>query len=100
MNVIEDEQVDASLEMLVRLDVGLDRLAREQRPLGAFDRNVDQREGRHFLGLAVLEDIEVVCSEVSDRVALRVGDERIDLDVVHFDAERDRRLVAGRLRCW
>ena len=82
----------------LRLHVGLDRRCRKQRTLGALDRDVDQREGRDLLRLAVLEDLEVVRREVGDRRSLRVGDERVDLDVVHFDAEGDRRLIRRRRR--
>ena len=55
VHVVEHDQIDAALEMLVGLHVRLDRLAGEQRPLGALDRNVDEREGRDLLRLAVLE---------------------------------------------
>ena len=70
-------------------------LAGEQRPLGALDRNVDEREGRDLLRLAVLEDLEIARREIGDDVALRVGDEGVDLDVVDLDAERDGRLIGG-----
>ena len=70
----------------------------KERTLGALDRDVDEREGRDLLRLAVLEDLEVVRREVGDRRSLRVGDDRIDLDVVDFDAEGDRGLIRGRRR--
>ena len=63
-------------------------------------------KARHFLRLAVLEDLELIGLEVGDRVPLRVGDERIDLDVVHLDAEGEpevrvgRRLPAPVPACW
>ena len=56
-------------------------------------RNVDQRERRDLLRLAVLEDLEVFGLQVGDELALLIEDARVDFDVVHFRAERDRRLL-------
>jgi hypothetical protein len=60
--------------------------------------NVDHREARQRLRLAVLDDLEVVLGERADEVPLRVGDVGVDLDVVDFDLERDGRLRRRRLR--
>ena len=60
------------------------------------------REDRHRLRLPVLEDLEVVLRQVADEVALRVGDDGVDLDVVDLDLEGDRRLrvpAAGGAGC-
>ena len=92
VHVVEDDQVDATLDVVVGLHVGLDRRGREERTLRALDRDVDQGEGRDLLRLAVLEHLEVVgLRGRSTGVALRVGDDGIDLDVVDFDAEGHRR---------
>ncbi len=49
------------------------------------------------LRLAPFEDLEVVFGEVADEVALLVGDDRVDLDVVDLDLEGNRRLVGRGL---
>ena len=51
--------------------------------------NIDKR-----LRLAVFDDLEVVLRQVPDEVALRIGDDGVDLDVVDLDLEGD----GGRLR--
>ena len=94
---IEHHDVHAAGEdALVRLDVGFDRLAREQRLLAALDRNVDRHEVRQRLRFAVLEDLEVFLLEIPDVVSLRVGHEHVDFDVVDGHAE-GRRLRSGLL---
>ena len=98
VQVVEHEQVDAPLDVVVGLHVRLDRPVGEERPLGALDRDVDQRERGDLLRLAVLEHLEVLGAQVGHQVALRVGDERVHFHVVHLDAEGDgRRLGARRL---
>ena len=92
--------VDAAVERpLVGLDVRLDRLRRrtaagrparsECRPARSGDR----------LRLAVLEDLEVFLLQVADEVALLVGDQGVDLDVVDLDLE-GRRLLAAAAGGW
>ena len=94
VQVVEHDQVDAAVGALqVGAHVRLDRLRRKQRALGALDRDVDERERRDLLRLAVFEDLEVAGLEVGDELALRVEHARVDFDVVHFRAERDRRLL-------
>ena len=66
-----------------------------QRPLGALDRNVDEREGGDLLRHAFLEHLEILAREVVDEAALAIEDRRVHLDVVHFDAERDPGLFGG-----
>jgi hypothetical protein len=46
------------------------------------------------LRLTVFQDLEVRCGQVRDDAALSIGDDRVDLDVVHLDTEGD-----GRLGC-
>ena len=65
---------------------------------------LDQRERVDLLRPAVFEDLEVVARETRDEVALVVGDDDVDVDVVHLDLERDARrrpwilpLQSGRL---
>ena len=41
---------------------------------------------------------EILEREIGDGVALTIGDNRVDIDVVDLDAERWRRRVGGRLR--
>ena len=50
-------------------------------------------DDRHCLRLSLLRDHEVVFGQVADEVALLVGDDRVDLDVVDLDLEGNRRLV-------
>ena len=93
----EDE--DAPLERrAVGRDVGRDRRLREERRIDALDRDVDHREHRQRLRLAVLEDLEVVLGQRADEVALLVGDVGVDLDVVDFDLEGHGRLWRRRRR--
>ncbi len=65
--------------------------------LSLVDRNVDQREVGDRLRLPVLEHLEVFLLQVADEVALTVGDDGVDLDVVDADLE-GRRLLAGGWR--
>ena len=95
VQIVEDDHVDTSLGAGIAPDVRLDRGVRKERPLGAFDRNVDRREGGDLLRPAVLPHLEVVDREIGDGVALRIGDHRVDLDVVDFDAEGRRRRLLG-----
>ena len=83
MEIVDDHDVDAAVErLLVRPDVRLDRRRREQRAIGALDRNVDQRELGDRLRLAVLEHLEVLLLQVADDAPLPIGDDGVDLDVV------------------
>ena len=94
VQIVEHDHVDAAVGGLqVVADVRLDRLRRKQRPLDALERNVDQRKRGDLLRLAVLEDLEVLGLQVGDELALLIEDARVDLDVVDFGAERDRRLL-------
>ena len=100
VQVVDHHHVDAPVERsLVRLHVGLDRGGGEQRPIGALDGNVHQRERADRLGLAVLEDLEIFLLQVADVGALLVGDDDVDLDVVdlHLEGRGLRRLGRGRL---
>ena len=58
---------------------------------GRLDRQLDVREHLDLLRLAVLEDFEVVARQAGDEVALLIGDDRVDVDVVHLDLKGDRR---------
>jgi hypothetical protein len=59
--IIDDHHVQPAVERtLVVLDVRFDRRGRAERPLQLFDGNVDERERRDRLRLAVLEDLEVL----------------------------------------
>jgi hypothetical protein len=99
VQVVEDGDVDAAVERpLVRLHVGLDRRLGVERPIRLLDRQIDQGEGADRLALAVFEDLEVFFLEVADELALAVGDERVDLDVLDLGFEgwglqRGRRLL-------
>src|SRR5207249_9286178 len=46
-----------------------------------------EREGADLLRLPVLEQIEVVGRQVHHRITARVGDEGVNLDVVHLHPE-------------
>src|SRR6185436_2265733 len=103
VQVVEHEQVDAAVHADVGIHVGLDGGRREQRTLGARDRNVDVGERAHHLRLAVLEHLEIGGAQIGDRLAGGVADEGVDLDEVRLDAEGQRRLrrlrVGGRGGC-
>ena len=102
VQIVDHHHVDAAVERaLVGLHVGLDRRRGEQRAVGALDRNVDEREGGDRLRLPVLEHLEVFLLQVADDVALPVGDDDVDLDVV--DADLEGRLLlrgGGAGGCW
>ena len=49
-------------------------------------------------GLPCSETWKVVLGEVADEVALLVGDDGVDFDVVDFDLEGNRRLLGRRPR--
>ena len=98
VQVVEHEEVDASLYGVVRLDVHLDGPGGKERPHGTLDRDVHQRERGDFLRPAVLEHLEFLGAQVGHQVALGVGHERIHLHVVHLHAEGDGwRLGSRRL---
>jgi hypothetical protein len=56
-------------------------------------RDVDHREGADRLRLPVLEHLEVFLLQIADVLALLVGDDDVDLDVV------DRTLKVGCCGC-
>ncbi len=100
MRLVEEHDVDAAVERpLVALDVGLDRLLREERTLGALDGDVNQREVGHRLRLAVLENLEVFLLQIANVVAARVGDEHVDLDIVDLNLEGRAGRTRRGLRC-
>src|SRR5439155_25824236 len=57
---------------------------------------LDQLEGVDLLRLVVFADVEVGFLKVVDRVALLVGDDDVDADVVDAGLENRRRLLARR----
>ena len=95
MIVVEEEHEDA------RVLVGGGALFVGARADGAlrFDRrravDLDEAERLDGLRLAVLEHLEVGLLQIDDRIALPVGDDRVDADEVDAGAE-DRLLVGGR----
>ena len=92
LQVVEDQHEHPAVELLrVARHVGLDRGGREERRVRPLNRDVDQRHDRQVLLLAVLEDLEVILGQVADEAALRVGDDRVHLDVVDLGPERHRR---------
>ena len=72
----------------------LDRLAREERPVGTLGRDVDDRKSGNRLRLAVLEHLKIFLLQVADEGSALIGDDGIDLDVVDLDLEG--RLLGGR----
>ena len=106
VQVVQNHDVDATVERPgVRLHVGLDSPGREQRAIGAFDRNVHHREGGDGLRLPVLGHLKFVFLQVADEIALLVGDNSIHLDVLDLSLEGGnlsgwvRRLILLTLPC-
>ena len=54
-------------------------------------------EGGDRLAPAVFEHLEIVGGEIGDRIALRIGDEGVDVHRVNLDAEGGRRFRPLRL---
>jgi len=81
--------------MLVVLDVRFDRRCRANRALQLFDGNVDERERRDRLRLAVLDDLEILFLQIGDDGAGAVGGDGVDFDVVDPHCE-GRLLLGGR----
>ena len=99
VDVVEQQDVEPAVgRPQVVLHVGLDGAGLEQRALGPLDRDVHQRECRHLLRLAVLEDREVPLPQVADELPLGVDHDGVDFDVVHLRAEGDRRHLRVGLR--
>ncbi len=97
--VVDDHDVDAAVEGTdVASDVGLHGLLRPQGLLRGLHGDVHHGEGAHGLGLAVLEDLELVGPEVAHGVAVLVRDEDVHLDVADLALEDgDARGGRGRL---
>jgi hypothetical protein len=72
--------------------IGRDGRLCEERRVDSLHWNVDGGKHGQRLGLAVLADFEVVLRQIADEFALGIGDLGVDLDVVHVDFERQRRL--------
>jgi hypothetical protein len=70
------------------LDIALNRSRGKQRPIGPFDRNIDEGKRRNGLALAVLEHLKIVFRQGSDELPLLIGDERVHLDVLNLGLER------------
>ena len=91
VQIVEHQHVHPAVEgALVALDIGLDGLIGEQRPIGPLNRDVDQGERRDGLRLPVLEHAKILFRQIGYEPPLLVGDEHIDLDVVHLHLERGR----------
>ena len=78
-------------------DVWLDCVGPKERRIGPFDRKVHARECRDGLGLPVLHDDEIVFRQIADEVALGVGHDRVEFDVIDLDLEGDGRLLGSGL---
>ena len=95
VEIVDDEDVHAAVERpLVGPHVGLDRHRGAERLVVALDRNVDEREGRNRLRASVLEHLKVFLLQVAHEVALPIGHQRVDLDVL------DLRFESGLLWRW
>ena len=99
--VIVEEDAEESRLLALRFGLLLNRVANLTRRLGRgrlrrfFD--VDQLEGLHGLRLAVLGDLEVLLSQIADRLTLLVGHDHVDANKVNV-GPKDRRFGRGRLR--
>jgi len=65
----------------------------------------DESKVSNLLRLAVLDDFEIVRAEIIDAVAVRVGDDGIDLDKIYVEVNRvieigyRRDILCARGRC-
>ena len=98
-DVVEHDHIEAPVE---HRPVGphiLDaRPAAEARRVEALHRDLDDGEGVELDRLAVFEHLEVVAGQSANEVALLVGDDDIDIDVVDLDLKghgRTLRLAWG-----
>ena len=95
VEIVEHDHVHAAVERLsIGLRVGNDEPALVDELGRLLDGNLRPRERVDLLRLAVLEHLEIVAREPGDEVALGIGDDDVDVDVVHLDLEGD----AGCLR--
>ena len=97
VRLVEHHHVDAAVEAAARWSA---RRARSAAPRTAAARRARPgcrraTKSRNRLRLAVFEDLEVFLLQIADVIAARVGDERVDLDVVDLDLEGRRRCVPG-----
>jgi hypothetical protein len=67
VQVVEDDQIDTTFDVIVGLHVGFDGGRSKQGAFSAFDRDIHESERRHVLPLAVFEQLEVVFRQVRDR---------------------------------
>ena len=96
VDIVQHQHVDAPVERpRIRAHVCADGTTEHGEPIRALDRQLDVRKHFDLLRLSVLEDLEVLTRQAGDEVALLVGDDRVDVDVVHLDLKGHRR---GRLR--
>jgi hypothetical protein len=64
------------------------------------DRNLDERDAIDRLWIAVLENLEIFFAQLTDDLALRIGDDSIDFDERDVAAVCDLRPIgrSGRRR--
>ena len=98
VDIVQHQHVHAAVERpCIRARVGGDRTTEHGESIRTLDRQLDVRKHLDLLRLAVLEDLEVVARQAGDEVAVLIGDDRIDVDVVHLDLKRHRWGSLGRL---
>ena len=102
LEIVHDDEEDTAVEgVAVGADVGLDDDPPEKRRIRLLDRDINARERGDRLRRAALGELEIVLRQIGHELAVRVGHDRIDFDVVHLDLEGRRRLrpvLPGRWR--
>ena len=89
--IVEEDDVEtAGKRPAIRLRVAGHRPSVDHERVVLLDWNFDVGERVDLLRLAVFEYLEIVPREARDEVALLVGDDHVDVDVVHLDLKRDR----------
>src|SRR6185369_5121721 len=97
VEVVDHHDVDTAFERpFVGANVRFNRYRTVQRTIGSLDRNVNLREQADRLRLAVFDDLKIFFLQILHEVAVSIGDDRVDFNVVDLQLERWRL----RLRLW
>ena len=92
LEIVHDDQEDTAVEgVAVGADVGFDDDRPVKRRIRLLDRDINARERGDRLRRAALGELEIVLRQIGHELAVRVGDDGVDFNVIHLDLERRRR---------